>query len=111
MTFGGFQPATGKLFKFFPLKTTFLIFIGIFEIGSLICGVAQNSTTFIVGRAIAGVGAAGVGTGALTITAIAPEPKMRPAMTGITGAVYGLSSVLGPILGGTFADKVTWRWW
>jgi EmrB/QacA subfamily drug resistance transporter len=110
MTFGGFQPAAGKLFKYFPLKTSFLSSILIFEVGSLICGVAQDSTTFVVGRAIAGLGASGAATGAFTIVAFAGAPKIRPALIGLIGAVYGLSSVLGPILGGVFSDKVTWRW-
>jgi MFS family permease len=106
MTFGGFQPAAGKFFRYFPLKSSFLGSIGIFMVGSLIC-----STTFVVGRAFAGLGAAGVATGAFTIVAFAAEPTVRPALIGLIGAFYGLSSVLGPILGGIFADKATWRWW
>ena len=54
LTVGAFQSTWGKAYKYFPLKPTFLISIGIFELGSLICGVAQDSTTLIVGRAIAG---------------------------------------------------------
>jgi hypothetical protein len=111
MTFGGFQPAAGKFYKYFPLKVAFLGFIFIFVVGSLICAVAQNSVTFVVGRAFAGVGAAGVGTGTFTLIPFVAEPKIRPGLIGIVGAVYGLSSVIGPILGGTFTDKATWRWW
>ena len=54
LTLGAFQSTWGKAYKYFPLKPTFLIAIAIFEVGSLICGVAQNSTTLIIGRAIAG---------------------------------------------------------
>lgn len=54
LTVGAFQSTWGKTYKYFPLKTTFLVAIAIFELGSLLCGVAQNSVTLIIGRAIAG---------------------------------------------------------
>ena len=54
LTVGSFQSTWGKAYKYFHLKPSFLVAIGIFELGSLICGVAQNSTTLIIGRAIAG---------------------------------------------------------
>jgi MFS family permease len=111
MTFGGFQSASGKFYKFFPLKASFLGSIALFEMGSLICGVSKNSTTFIVGRAIAGLGAAGQATGAFTIIAFSVRPRLRPSILGLVGGIYGMSSVLGPILGGVFSDSVTWRWW
>jgi MFS family permease len=92
------------------LKIFFMVAIAIFELGSLICGVAPNSKALIVGRAIAGVGGAGIGTGAFTIVGFIAEPKNRPALIGFTGATYGIAAVLGPIIGGAFSDKVTWRW-
>ncbi|KAK4175163.1 major facilitator superfamily domain-containing protein [Triangularia setosa] len=110
MTVGGFQSSWGKVFKYFPLKISYLIAILIFELGSLICGVAPNSSTLIIGRAFAGVGAAGIGSGAYTITAFAAEPKKRPVFTGIIGTAYGVAAVVGPLIGGAFADRVTWRW-
>jgi MFS family permease len=73
--------------------------------------VAKSSTTLIVGRAIAGCGAAGVASGCYIIITYIASPKSRPAYTGIIGAVFGIASVAGPLLGGVFTDQVSWRWW
>ncbi|KAM7214760.1 putative HC-toxin efflux carrier TOXA [Rhypophila decipiens] len=110
MTVGGFQSTWGKIFKYFPLKLSFLVSIFIFELGSLICGVAPNSTALIIGRAIAGVGAAGIGSGCYTIVGFAAPPKQRPLFTGVIGGAYGLASVVGPLVGGALSDHATWRW-
>lgn len=110
LTLASFQSTWGKVYKYFPLKLNFLLSIAIFEIGSLICAAARNSTTLIVGRAIAGAGGAGVASGAYTIIAFSAPPSQRPAFTGVLGATYGVASVVGPLLGGVFTEKLTWRW-
>ena len=69
LTSCSFQLFFGKLYTFFPIKWVFLIVLGIFELGSLICAVAPTSEALIVGRAVAGVGSSGVFTGAMLIIA------------------------------------------
>ena len=72
-----------------------MVVIALFELGSLICGVAPNPMALIVGRAIAGLGGAGIGSGAFTIIGFIAEPQKRPALIGFTGATYGIAAVLG----------------
>jgi MFS transporter, DHA2 family, glioxin efflux transporter len=110
LTVAAFQSTWGKAFKYFPLKTSFLLSMFIFELGSLICAVANGSTMLIIGRAIAGAGGAGLSSGAYTIIAFSAPPRQRPAFTGVLGAVFGVASVIGPLLGGVFTDDLSWRW-
>lgn len=73
-------------------------------------GVAPNSIALIVGRAITGVGGAGISSGAFTIIALSAPPSQRPAYIGILGASYGVAAAIGPLVGGAFTSHVTWRW-
>ncbi|PWY71775.1 MFS general substrate transporter [Aspergillus sclerotioniger CBS 115572] len=110
LTLAAFQLFFGRMYTYFNVKWIFLLTLFIFELGSLICGVAPNSTALIVGRAIAGLGSAGLFSGALIILAFSTPLEKRPLYTSMITAVYGIASVVGPLLGGVFTDQVTWRW-
>ncbi|KAL9039546.1 MAG: hypothetical protein Q9180_002465 [Flavoplaca navasiana] len=110
MTLASFQSSWGKAYKYLPLKWSFLASVLIFEIGSLICAIAENSTTLIAGRAVTGIGGAGVLGGVYVIVAYIVSPPKQAAYLGLTGAVFSIASVAGPLLGGVLTDKLSWRW-
>ncbi|MCJ1307349.1 hypothetical protein MMC25_000995 [Agyrium rufum] len=110
LTLTALQPAVGTLYKLFNVKGIYLICITIFEAGSIVCAIAPSSSVFIIGRAIAGIGAAGVISGGLNIiTLIAPLEK-RPVYIGLIVSTFGISTCSSPILGGVLTDRLSWRW-
>ncbi|KAI0890922.1 putative efflux pump antibiotic resistance protein [Annulohypoxylon nitens] len=105
-----FQLVMGKVYKFYPAKPLFLACCVVFEIGSAVCGSAPSSTAFIVGRAIQGLGSSGLFSGLMVILFHTIPLQQRPIYQGIFGAVFAVGSVVGPLIGGSFTEKVTWRW-
>ena len=105
-----FQLLMGRVYTFYNPKWVFLNSITLFEIGSAICGAAPNSTAFIIGRAVAGMGSSGIFSGAIVIIMNLVPLHKRPILQGFMGAVFGISSVIGPLMGGAFTTKVSWRW-
>ncbi|KAK2024182.1 major facilitator superfamily transporter [Colletotrichum zoysiae] len=105
-----FQLLWGKVYTFYPAKYVFLALLGLFEIGSAICGAAPSSLVFIIGRAVAGMGSAGILSGAIVLMMGAVPLAKRPLYNGFFSAVLGTSSVVGPLLGGAFTSRVSWRW-
>ena len=100
----------GRVYTFYNPKKVYLSVIAIFEIGSAICGAAPNSTVFIVGRAIAGAGSAGIFSGGIIVIMNLVPLHKRPLLQGMVGAIFGVASVAGPLLGGLFTTNVSWRW-
>lgn len=87
----------GKFYIMYPVKWVFLAGVIFFEIGSLIAGVSPSSAVLIVGRAVSGVGAAGIFSGAIIILATSVPLRQRPIYTGLLASMHGIASVAGPL--------------
>lgn len=106
----GFQLFFGRLYSFLSMKLLFIGCLLLFEIGSLISAVAPTSAALIAGRAISGFGASGIFTGALTTISTVVPLARRGTFIGLVTAVYGVASIVGPLLGGALTDHASWRW-
>ncbi|SCE65331.1 drug resistance transporter, EmrB/QacA subfamily [Micromonospora purpureochromogenes] len=102
-------PLYGKMADLYGRRPVFLFSIGTFLLGSLLAGLSQDMTQLIVTRGIQGLGAGGLMTLAFTIISDVVSPRERGRYQGLFGAVFGLSSVAGPLVGGYFAET-NWRW-
>jgi len=97
LTTCAFQLTYGKLYGFVSIKWTYFFALTVFEVGSLICGIAPTSAALIVGRAVAGVGAAGLFSGCIIIISRVAPPPNRPMWTALVGGMFGIASVVGPL--------------
>ncbi|WYZ44857.1 hypothetical protein EsH8_VIII_000173 [Colletotrichum jinshuiense] len=104
------QPFAGKLYTHLRSKWTFLGFFFLFELGSLICGLATSSNMLIVGRAVAGMGSSGLFNGSLTIVGVTVPLQRRPVIIGIMIGFANMGLVAGPLVGGALTEFTTWRW-
>ncbi|KAJ3076785.1 hypothetical protein HDU98_000085 [Podochytrium sp. JEL0797] len=110
LTAAPFGTLYGKLADIFGRKWVFVFAITVFELGSLLCAVATSMPFLIIGRAVAGVGGGGIFSMVMIIVSDIVSIRDRGKYQGLIGAVFGLSSALAPLLGGTFSEYVTWRW-
>jgi MFS family permease len=99
----------GKLYSLASVKMLYIISICIFELGSLLCTVAATSAMFILGRAVAGVGAAGIISGSVVILSQCFPRHKRPLWTTVIGSSQMIGIVSAPIVGGALIDWVGWR--
>lgn len=109
LTTTSLQPSFGKIYTYFNIKLTYIFALALFEVGSIICAAATSSVMLIVGRAVAGAGAAALFSGGMTIIAYSVPLRKRPIYIGMLSSMFGIASVVGPILGGAFTDRLTWR--
>jgi MFS family permease len=110
LTTTSLQPSFGKVYTYFDVKYTYLSALVLFEVGSIICAAATSSPMFIVGRAVAGAGAAALYSGGMTIIGFSVPLRKRAIYIAALSSMFGIASVVGPILGGALTDRASWRW-
>jgi len=100
----------GQILAHFSSKYVFMIALFLFELGSLVSGIGPNMGAVLAGRTVSGVGAAGIFMTSMQILAETTTVTARAQYMGILGALFAISMVAGPLIGGALSDHVTWRW-
>jgi len=103
-------PIYGKLSDLYGRRIVLLVGIAVFLVASILCGTALDIFQLIGYRVLQGLGAAALTSTAFAIPADLFSPAERPRYMGLFGAVFGLSSIIGPFLGGFLTDTLSWRW-
>lgn len=100
----------GKMYKYLDVKYVYLASVALFLVGAVPAAAAPNSQSVIVGRAIQGWGIAGTMSGSIIIINYVAHPKQHPLLIGIWTAIFMVSTILGPVVGGALTSGVSWRW-
>jgi EmrB/QacA subfamily drug resistance transporter len=103
-------PLYGKLGDLYGRKVLLQTAIVLFLIGSALCGISQNMTELIAFRALQGLGAGGLMVTTIAVVGDIIPPRERGRYQGYFGGVFGISTVVGPLLGGFLVDNLSWRW-
>ena len=103
-------PLYGKLSDVYGRRPFFLLAIVLFMVGAVVSGLAPSMTVLILGRAIQGLGAGGLIPLAMAVIGDLIAPRERGKWQGLTGAVFGVASVVGPATGGWISHNASWRW-
>ena len=103
-------PIFGKLSDLFSRRDLMLVGIGIFVLGSTLCGAAQSMEMMVLFRAIQGLGGGAIYALAFIIVGVLYPDEKRAKMQGIISTIWGISSILGPLAGGVIVEHWSWRW-